>query len=112
MTQTVPFKRVEKYLGGLIQAEQQLEYKAGQTIFYEGHQPYGIYIVRKGRVRFFHGPEGREEKLIQVVGPGHMFCEEPFLKNTPYGFSAKAETDVSLSFFSRLVFDLGGGGKE
>src|SRR3990167_8509485 len=103
---TIPFRDVGKYLADLVRAEEHLEYKAGQMIFYEGHQPYGVYILQKGRIRLFEKLSSGEEKLVRIVESGHVFGDETFLKGEPHPFSAKAETDVAVSFFSRVVFDL------
>lgn len=103
---TIPFRDVGKYLADLVQAEEHLEYRAGQVIFYEGHQPYGVYILRKGRVRLFEKFSNGEEKLVRIVEPGHAFGDEALLEGGLHPFSAKAETDVHVSFFSRSVFDL------
>ena len=100
----VPFREIEKHLANLVQAEERLDFKTGQVIFYEGHQPYGVYVLRKGRVRLFQRPEEGDEKLIQIIEAGYVFGEESFLEDKPYEFSAKAETDISVSFFSRTVF--------
>lgn len=100
MKAAIPFQRVKKYLADLVQAEERLNYKAGQILFYEGHQPYGIYVLRKGRIRLFSKQNG-EEDLLKIVEPPQVLGESEFLESKPFGYSAKAETDVSISFFSR-----------
>ena len=104
MSHPVPYREIQKYLGSLIQVEERIDYREGQMIFYEGHQPYGLYVLRRGRVRLFQKHPNGEEKLIQVVEPGYLFGEKAFLENVSYDASAKAETDASVSFFSRMVF--------
>jgi CRP-like cAMP-binding protein len=100
MEATIPFYRVKKYLASLVQAEERVHYKPGQALFYEGHQPYGIYVLRRGRIRLFKKKNSGEE-LIKIVEPTQILGESEFLESRPFDCSAKAETDVSVSFFSR-----------
>ncbi|OGW84381.1 MAG: hypothetical protein A3C35_07140 [Omnitrophica bacterium RIFCSPHIGHO2_02_FULL_46_11] len=100
MKTTIPLEKVKKYLADLVQAEERVNYKPGQTLFYEGHKPYGIYILRKGRIRLFKKKNGGEE-LLKIIEPAQTLGEDEFLESKPFAYSAKAETDVSVSFFSR-----------
>jgi len=36
----------------LIQASQELSFRKGQVLFYEGHIPYGLFVITSGRVDF------------------------------------------------------------
>lgn len=100
METTIPFNKVKKYLADLVQAEERVHYTPGQMLFYEGHKPYGIYVLRKGRIRLFRKTNGGEE-LIKIIEPTRILGESEFLGSTSFPYSAKAETDVSISFFSR-----------
>lgn len=104
MVETIPYKKIQKHLGSIVLAEERLDFKEGQIIFYEGHEPYGIYVLRKGRIRLYQKLDGGEEKLIQVLEPGNLFGEKAFLNHESYDANARAETDASVSFFSRVVF--------
>jgi len=108
METTIPFHRVKKYLANLVRAEERVNYKPGQILFYEGHKPYGIYVLRKGRVRLFKKKNGGED-LLKVIEPTQIMGETEFIESKPFDYSAKAETDISVSFFSRTAIR---GGKE
>lgn len=97
---TIPFHKVKKYLANLVHAEERINYKPGQVLFYEGHQPYGIYVLRKGRIRLFKKKNGGED-LLKIMEPTQILGENEFLESRPFAYSAKAETDASISFFSR-----------
>jgi CRP-like cAMP-binding protein len=90
----------KKYVVPIVQAEQWLEYKSGQVIFYQGHRPCGVYILKKGRVRLFSKDE-YGEKLIRIVLPGHVLGVDEMGESRPFDFGARAETDVFIVFFSR-----------
>lgn len=103
MIAEIPLNAFEKYAAPLMQAEERLDYKAGQVIFYEGHKPYGIYVLRKGRIRLFRKKQGAE-KLLRIIVPSHILGAEEVRETRPFKFGAKAETDVSISFFGASVF--------
>ena len=91
---------LRKYIAPIIQAEEQVAYKSGQVLFYEGHKPYGVYVLKKGRVRLFKKNENAE-KLLRIVLPGHILGADEMGESRAFEFGAKAETDVLVSFFSR-----------
>lgn len=100
---TIPLHEVKKYLTHLVQVEKRIDYKAGQVIFYEGHKPYGIYVLRTGRIRLFKKKNGREE-LLKIMEPLQLLGVSEIRKDRVFDYSARAETDVSVSFFSRSFF--------
>ncbi|OGX07753.1 MAG: hypothetical protein A2Z88_04455 [Omnitrophica WOR_2 bacterium GWA2_47_8] len=94
----------KKYAVPLVLAEEHLDYKSGQVVFYERHKPYGIYVLRKGRIRLFTKENG-VEKLLRIVVPGSIFGADEVCGRRPFEFGAKAETDVSVIFFGESVFE-------
>ena len=100
METAIPFHKVKKYMANLVHAEERINYKSGQVLFYEGHQPYGIYVLRKGRIRLFKKKNGGEE-LLKIIEPTQILGETEFIEGKPFDYSAKSETDISVSFFSR-----------
>lgn len=93
----------KKYVVSLVQAEERLDYKSGQIVFYEGHKSYGVYVLRKGRIRLFQKKDD-VEKLIRIVVPTHILGANEVHEGRFFEFGAKAETDVSVSFFGRSIF--------
>lgn len=56
-------------------------FAGGETLFSEGDQCHGLFVVATGRIRIFKlSPPGREQ-VLAVEGPGRSFAETP-------GFSA------------------------
>src|SRR3989338_2044368 len=95
MVEAVPYKEIQKHLGPIVLAEERLDFQEGQIIFYEGHEPYGVYVLRKGRIRLYQKLQSNEEKLVQILELGHLFGEKAFLNHESYDVNAMAETDVS-----------------
>lgn len=99
---SIPKRFLMTYLPALFKVEEQLVFKHGQTIFYAGHKPYGLYLVRSGKVGLM-----RSEKVIERIKlAGDIFGEESFFSGKPYGFTAKALEDVRVSFFPKSFLGL------
>jgi len=47
----------------------------GQTIFREGQECPGVYVVGRGLIRVFKTGAGGKEHVLHMVGPGHTFAE-------------------------------------
>ncbi len=47
----------------------------GQTVFREGQQLPGVYIVGSGLIRVFRMAANGKEHVLHMVGPGAMFAE-------------------------------------
>lgn len=73
----------------------------GRSIFLEGGEARGFYIVRTGLVKIFKlAPDGREQ-IIHVYGPGEPFAEVPVFEGGAYPANAQAIEDSTLLFFPR-----------
>ena len=69
-------------------------FKKGETIFSEGEDGNGFYVVITGRVKIFKlSPEGKEQ-ILHFFGPGEPFGEVPVF--TGQQFPANAEGNLSL----------------
>ena len=104
MTDSFLPKDIVNDLGKLVQAEERLGFKKGQMIFYEGHKPCGIFVLKTGFVRLFRMESGAE-KVLAIREPGQVLEEKAFLQDKSFGCSARAETDVSVGFFSRKFLE-------
>lgn len=105
----IAYQLIKTQLAEVVQAEERLNYKKDQIIFYQGHQPYGLYVIRKGRV-LLRRHEGHEEVLSEsMLGPGDYLGLQAFLRDEIYRETAIATDDVELSFFSKSAFRLNQG---
>jgi CRP/FNR family cyclic AMP-dependent transcriptional regulator len=76
----------------------------GETLFSEGDQCRGLFIVDTGRIRIFKlSPSGREQ-VLAVEGPGSSFAELPVFDGGVYPASASALEDAEVLFISRKDF--------
>lgn len=79
-----------------------LHFAKGQFLFYQGHEPYGLFWLKKGTVVC----------LREKMGPQTTACREPhnkllglahLLSETPYCASCRAEGDVEVVFLPKHV---------
>jgi CRP/FNR family transcriptional regulator len=79
-------------------------FDAGESLFSEGEQCSGLYVVASGRVRIFKiSPSGREQ-VLAVEGPGGSVAELPVFDGGPYPASVAAIEPSELAFISRKDF--------
>ena len=76
----------------------------GETLFSEGDECHGLFVVATGRIRIFKlSPSGREQ-VLAVEGPGSSFAELPVFDGGVYPASASALEDAEVLFISRKDF--------
>lgn len=76
-------------------------YKRGQSIFYSGNTPNGLYCVNQGTVRMeVDGPLGKGH-ILRLVGPGGAFGYRALFADEPYYASAVAHDDCEVCVLSK-----------
>ena len=79
-------------------------YKKGQTIFYEGDRPLGIYCLNYGKVKIFKiGMDGKEQ-IVRFVFPGDLIGFRSLIGEEIYSASATTLEDSFACFISKQVF--------
>jgi len=77
------------------------DYPKGRTIFLEGSQAQGLYVVMSGQVKIFKlSLEGREQ-IIHIYGPGEPFGEVPVFEGGRFPANAEATADSRVLFVPR-----------
>lgn len=100
----IPLETFKKLAPAFVQAEEIINYKSGQNIFYEGHKPYGVHVIRKGRVVLFKTVDGIEV-TCRIEEPGAVLGAEEVANQRSYEYGARAVTDVSARFFGSVYFE-------
>lgn len=93
-------KRIEEQVEDLCAQGGKVQYHKGHVIFYEGHIPYGIYLLKSGKIQLTRtNMEGRKENLSEaettLLGLFHL------ITNTPHCATAQAKTDVEVLFIPK-----------
>lgn len=87
-------------LSTLLENAEMQSWKAGQVIFYAGHNPLGIYLLESGEIAV-EFPSQTQEKP-NLISEKHCILGLDFvLANISYPFTARAVTSVKTWFVSR-----------
>jgi CRP/FNR family transcriptional regulator, dissimilatory nitrate respiration regulator len=79
-------------------------YPRQATIFGEGKEPQGFYLLVTGQIKLVKSsPEGKEY-IIRLVGPGETFAEAAVFGEIPYPATAIALEDCHTLFFPKGPF--------
>ncbi len=66
------------------------KYGKGETIFFEGDEADGFYIVSSGQIKVFKmNPMGKEH-ILHIFGPGEPVGEVPVFSRQPFPANAEA----------------------
>ncbi|MGV3743231.1 MAG: Crp/Fnr family transcriptional regulator [Burkholderiaceae bacterium] len=68
----------------------------GDRIFERGDPCSGFHTVVYGRVKLFFTSSQGNEKVVEIIGPGHSFGEALMFMNKPYIVTAQAVADTML----------------
>lgn len=79
-------------------------YSRGESIFFEGDEGVGFYMVMAGQVKIFKTSIEGKEQILHVFGPGEPFGEVPVFHGQPFPANALALTKTRLLFFPRRQF--------
>lgn len=91
------FKRLEPHeLEHLAEEVDQVNYKAGETIFHEHDRGDALYILEEGTVRIWVMDEDVHEVTLAELQPGDFFGELAVLDRGERSSSATALTDIHL----------------
>lgn len=78
----------------------------GETIFRRGDPCAGFHIVAYGQIKLAFTSANGQEKVIEIIGPGHSFGEALMFMEKPYIVTAQALADTLLLHVPKdVVFD-------
>jgi CRP-like cAMP-binding protein len=73
----------------------------GDTIFRYGQPCEEFHVVVSGQIKLFAMSPAGQEKVIELVGPGHSFAEALMFTSKPYILNAQALTSTLLLTVSK-----------
>jgi len=80
------------------------EYGKGETIFSEGDDGIGFYVVSQGMVKIYKVSFEGKEHILHIFGPGEVFGEVPVFTGKVYPANAEAIKKSQFLFFPRETF--------
>lgn len=94
----------EEQIDALLEIAQQKSYLSGETVFWQGDEATGFFLVISGRVKVFKAsPEGKEQ-ILHIFLPKEHFAEVPAFDSQPFPASAVVLEKTDLLFFPRAAF--------
>lgn len=79
-------------------------YKKGQTIFYEGKRPNGIFCLHYGKVKIYKNGYNGKEQIVRFATPGQLIGIRSLLGGVDYSASATTLEDSLICFISKQNF--------
>lgn len=79
-------------------------FKAGESIFHEGHEAEGFYSIVSGVVKVYKLAFGGKEQILHVFSVNDIFGEVPVFVGGNYPANADAMSDCSTLFFAKNAF--------
>jgi len=79
-------------------------YKKGATIFHEGDEGNGFYLIAAGKIKIFKVSQEGKEQILHIFGPGEPFGEVPVFHGAPFPATAMTLVASEVLFFPRKEF--------
>ncbi len=79
-------------------------YGRGETIFMDGDDGNGFYVVLEGKVKVSKVSAEGKEQILHIFGPGEPFGEVPVFTGKPFPANAQALAKSVLAFFPKSRF--------
>lgn len=75
-------------------------FKKGQIIFYEGHIPYGLFILVSGNVQIISSKNNYQSDKRKIISNPAFLGTFAFKNKIPFSATLKALTDCDVYFLS------------
>ena len=79
-------------------------YDRGKTVFWDGDDCNGFYIVAAGKVKIYKVSFEGKEQILHIYGPGNPFGEVPVFSGKKFPASAQTIVKSHLLFFPKDAF--------
>lgn len=81
-----------------------MDFKKGATIFLEGDDGNGFYLIHTGMVKIYKASPMGKEQILHILGSGEPFGEVPVFSGRQFPANAEAISEARLLFFPRTAF--------
>lgn len=79
-------------------------YKAGQTVFYTGNEPFGVYFIHHGVVKLMKSGRAGRMHITYMGGAGDLFGYRALLAGELYKITAESHHHAKISFIQKDFF--------
>jgi CRP-like cAMP-binding protein len=79
-------------------------YGSGVTVFWQGDEPEGVFIVRLGWLKLSHVSLAGRAATVDIMGPGSILCLQSVLTGFPFAASCEVIEHCELEYIERDPF--------
>jgi CRP-like cAMP-binding protein len=76
-------------------------YKKGNTIFYQGNPPFGLYCVNSGKIKISKIGNDGKESIIRIAQPGDVLGHRSLFSDENYNATATTLEDAAICFIDK-----------
>ncbi len=88
-------------LSNLSETKSHISYKKGQTVFYEGNHPHGLYCIYSGKVKVHKLGHDGKDQIMRLAKAGNIIGYRALLSDDYYHASATAIENSVICFFPK-----------
>lgn len=81
-----------------------IRYKKGQTLFYEGTRPMGLFCINSGKVKVYKISSEGKEQIIKLCKPGDFLGYRALLSEEFYNSSATVIEEGAICYIPKTDF--------
>lgn len=81
-----------------------ISYKKGQTLFYEGTRPMGVFCINHGKVKVYKMGSNGKEHILFIAKAGDFLGYRSLLSEEFYGASATVIDQAAICFIPKTDF--------
>lgn len=81
-----------------------IKYKKGQTLFYEGTRPMGLFCVNSGKVKVYKVSSEGKEQIIKLAKPGDFLGYRALISDEFYNSSATVIEEGAICYIPQEDF--------
>ena len=80
-------------------------FKPGETIFYEGEKPPGLYVLCTGKIKIYKSSRTGQQFIIRILNPGSLMGYRPHFAQESYAATAEAMQESAVSLMDTESFN-------
>lgn len=91
-------------MANIVNIAHEKTFQRGETIFFEGDDGNGFYMIGEGKVKIYKVSNSGKEHILHIFGRGEPFGEVPVFHGQPFPATAEALMKTETLFFPRDRF--------
>lgn len=76
-------------------------YKKGQTIFFQGNPPFGLYCISTGKIKVFKTGNDGKESILRIASAGDVLGHRSLFSQQNYSATATVIEDATVCFLDK-----------